>query len=105
MKAFFLSFLIAPLALATPLALTKRWACGGEAPAFSCEPNAGCKNEIAWGECATSEGLEKCGDPMPNHTTPVSPCQSAAFSACGRYELLVISGAGLTETNLESTHC
>jgi hypothetical protein len=24
---------------------------------------------------------------MPNHTTPVSACQSAAFTACGRLNL------------------
>ncbi|KAF2272406.1 uncharacterized protein EI97DRAFT_436903 [Westerdykella ornata] len=83
MRTFLLTALLTSFALATPVThYAKRWTCGGEAPAFSCEPNAGCKNEIAWGECAINDGLVACGDPTPNHTTPVSPCQSAAFSAC-----------------------
>ena len=61
------------LTLATPL--TKRWTCGGTPPAFSCEPAAGCKNETAWGDCAYAEGLNKCGDPLPDQTVPVSVVQ------------------------------
>ncbi|KAF2650053.1 hypothetical protein K491DRAFT_156307 [Lophiostoma macrostomum CBS 122681] len=72
---FFLS-----LALATPL--NRRWTCGGTPPAFSCEPKAGCKSEVAWGDCATSTGLMACNDPLPNATQPVSACQQAAFTAC-----------------------
>jgi hypothetical protein len=69
--------LLLPLALAfslvlsSPLSLTKRWTCGGVAPAFSCEPAAGCKSETTWGECALA-GLEKCApDPTPSQTVPV----------------------------------
>lgn len=84
MRSAILTLLVASLAVATPL--TKRWTCGGEAPAFSCEPNAGCKDEVAWGECAMNTGLVACGDPTPSHTQPLSACQSAAFTACGKQE-------------------
>ncbi|KAF2871205.1 hypothetical protein BDV95DRAFT_56858 [Massariosphaeria phaeospora] len=68
------------VALSSPLA--KRWSCGGEAPAFSCEPKAGCKDETAWGTCAYDTGLNACGDALPNQDTPVSACQKTAFDAC-----------------------
>lgn len=90
--------LLASLAAATPLStLTKRWTCGGDPPAFACQPKAGCANETAWGECAYAEGLDKCGDPLPNQTTPVSACQSAAFTTCGEYLTTGTRGDGESE--------
>jgi len=76
-----LSLLIASTAVATPL--TKRWTCGGEPPAYSCEPKTGCKDETAWGTCAWDTGLNACSDPLPSQTQPLSDCQKAAFDACG----------------------
>ena len=76
--------MVLALAAANPLLhLQKRWECSSEAPgAFSCYPAETCKSQEAWGTCALS-GIEKCGDPSPSETQPVSACQSAAFTACG----------------------
>ncbi|KAF2113631.1 hypothetical protein BDV96DRAFT_601116 [Lophiotrema nucula] len=76
------SLFLTSTTLASPL--VKRWACGlnGDPPAYACAPNTGCKDEIAWGNCAFDTGLTACNDPAPSTTQPVSACQSAAFAAC-----------------------
>ncbi|KAH7120983.1 hypothetical protein B0J11DRAFT_581747 [Dendryphion nanum] len=79
--AFVITALAASTALANPV-ISKRWVCGGDAPAYSCQPSAGCKSEIRWADCAINDVLLKCGDPTPNHSTPVSACQAAGFTAC-----------------------
>ncbi|KAF2198610.1 hypothetical protein GQ43DRAFT_493198 [Delitschia confertaspora ATCC 74209] len=78
-----LTLLLTSLALATPI--SKCWTCGGEAPAFSCESQVGCKDETAWGICVTDTGLTACGDPLPSQTQPLSACQKAAFDACDEF--------------------
>jgi hypothetical protein len=66
------------LAVANPLALTKRWSCGGPGNAYSCEPLASCKNVDAWSDCAF-QGLESCvPDPTPSHSSPVSSTQGSS---------------------------
>lgn len=76
---------ILSLTIATPLSVNKRWTCGGTPPEFSCEPAATCKNVTGWADCATTTGLTGCGDPLPNATQPLSACQSAAFTTCGKF--------------------
>ncbi|OAG02952.1 uncharacterized protein CC84DRAFT_1207747 [Paraphaeosphaeria sporulosa] len=69
---------------ATPLA--KRWECSSSAPgAFSCYPSNidSCKNVAGWVSCAQTEGIDKCKDPAPSETVPVSQCQGDAFAKCG----------------------
>ncbi|KAF2268023.1 hypothetical protein CC78DRAFT_590248 [Lojkania enalia] len=77
-----LAFFFGSLTLATPV--TKRWTCGGEPPAFSCQPKEGCADENAWATCAYDTGINACGDPLPDQDTPLSDCQKAAFDACER---------------------